>query len=171
MAICVIIAVYMAIDLLQCLLSATRNMLYDRITKLTHISLAGRDYIAGDDAPDVNMVDKNVAIRAKNTEDEIDNSVLNRADDNNMDKKNNNKTVNEQNKADIGRKTESINKNNIKDTKASDTVKWRNTASDSTEEYIDEYKINLDNIELDNIDTDYVDVDKVNELLAEESDV
>ena len=51
------------------------------------------------------------------------------------------------------------------------TVKWRNTASDSTEEYIDEYKINLDNIELDNIDTDYVDVDKVNELLAEESDV
>ena len=111
------------------------------------------------------------SIRAKNTEDEIDNSVLNKADDNNMDKKNNNKTVNEQNKADIGRKTESINKNNIKDTKASDTVKWRNTASDSTEEYIDEYKINLDNIELDNIDTDYVDVDKVNELLAEESDV
>ena len=98
------------------------------------------------DAPDVNMVDKNAAIRAKNTEDEIDNSVLNRADDNNMDKKNNNKTVNEQNNADIGRKTESINKNNIKDTKASDTVKWRNTASDSTEEYIDEYKINLDNI-------------------------
>ena len=44
---------------------------------------------------------------------------------------------------------------------------WRN----NTEEYIDEYKINLDNIELDNIDTDYVDVDKVNELLAEESDV
>lgn len=170
MAICVIIAVYMAIDLLLCLLSATRNMLYDRITKLTHISLAGRDYIAGDDAPYVNMVDKNAAIRAKNTEDEIDNSVLNRADDNNMDKKNNNKTVNEQNKADIGRKTESINKNNIKDTKASDTVKWRNTASDSTEEYIDEYKINLDNIELDNIDTDYVDVDKVNELLAEKSD-
>lgn len=104
MAICVIIAVYMAIDLLLCLLSATRNMLYDRITKLTHISLAGRDYIAGDDAPDVNMVDKNAAIRAKNTEDEIDNSVLNRADDNNMDKKNNNKTVNEQNKADIGKK-------------------------------------------------------------------
>ena len=138
MAICVMIAVYMAIDLLLCLLSATRNMLYDRITKLTHISLAGRDYIACDDAPDVNMVDKNAAIRAKNTEDEIDNSVLNRADDNNMDKKNNNKTVNEQNNADIGRKTESINKNNIKDTKASDTVKWRNTASDSTEEYIDE---------------------------------
>ena len=67
MAICVIIAVYMAIDLLLCLLSATRNMLYDRITKLTHISLAGRDYIAGDDAPDVNMVDKNAALRAKNT--------------------------------------------------------------------------------------------------------
>lgn len=42
--VCVFIAVYMALDLLLCLFSHTRNMLYDRMVKLTHINMSGRDY-------------------------------------------------------------------------------------------------------------------------------
>ena len=38
------ITFYMAFDLLLCLFSDTRNMLYDRIVKLTHISLSGRGH-------------------------------------------------------------------------------------------------------------------------------
>ena len=39
--ICLFITFYMAFDLLLCLFSDTRNMLYDRIVKLTHISMSG----------------------------------------------------------------------------------------------------------------------------------
>ena len=42
--ICLFITFYMAFDLLLCLFSDTRNMLYDRIVKLTHISLSGRGH-------------------------------------------------------------------------------------------------------------------------------
>lgn len=172
MAICVIIAVYMAFDLLLCLLSATRNMLYDRITKLTHISLSGRDYIAGDGSPDADIVDKNAAIRGKNTDEEIDNRVHDRADDNNidnnMDKKKNNNAAKKQNNKSYNNELYNTfgnkNGNNI-NTKTAEICQ-NSKYSDDT----DEYKIDPDNIELDNIDTDYVDVDKVNELLAEQSD-
>ena len=42
--VCLSITIYMAFDLLLCLFSDTRNMLYDRVVKLTHISLSGRGH-------------------------------------------------------------------------------------------------------------------------------
>lgn len=41
--ICIAVAIYMAFDLLLCLFSDTRNMLYDRMTAITHISMAGNN--------------------------------------------------------------------------------------------------------------------------------
>lgn len=59
--VCVFIAVYMALDLLLCLFSHTRNMLYDRIVKLTHINMSGRDYKFNTKTEDNKMINGSVS--------------------------------------------------------------------------------------------------------------
>ena len=63
-AVCMCIAVYMALDLLLCLFSDTRNMLYDRIAHITHISMSGREYTK------INNIDNRTTISDNNKEDD-----------------------------------------------------------------------------------------------------
>lgn len=146
LVICLGIAAYMALDLFLCILSATRNMLYDRISHLTHISLAGRDYMTNEEA----QADKKIPVDRKTSMDkktpvDKETPVNKKAP---RDKKTSvDKTTSVDNKM-------PVDKNLHQDMKVNNGNVELNNAE-------------LDNAELDNVDIDYVDVDKVNEILSE----